>query len=205
MTRKLFPTIMKKRKDMIMSKFMEISQKLENIDRNKLQSSKEYIRETEKGKLEWCICQERWGKISLLRMGYDTRASAHEEARQLAKDIDGNASYSCVALPFYKTGQGRIFARTRIKSIKDTRGRSWRIPDSERVNEKNFEKMQIKAAYMRSVYAVVNTSFLSLARKFDKERECTKRLGLYQSLMGFFLGTTIGSFLVFYSFAVGWL
>ena len=113
-------------------------------------------------------------------------------------------------IPFYE--KSSVFARTKVKNIKDLRGRSWRIPNDDKVNEKNFENIQ-KYLHMVEVerHRLTNTAQTLRFKIWEtqdllfEQKALSKKASFYQSLMGFFLGTTIGSFLVLYSFGVGWL
>ena len=158
-----------------------------------------------KEKLFWAVCSNE-NKNFRLQSGnfrwHSIGFSSRKEAEENAKVVDRDPKRNYAVIPFY---EDFIFARTKIKRIRDTKGRSWRIPDNERVNEKNFENLQRNLQSAKTGRDKFFNEACRLQRKMFEMKALSKKASLYHSLTGFFLGTTIGSFLVLYSFGVGWL
>ena len=158
----------------------------------------------------WVICQNREQNFYLESPCFDSLSQAKEYVKNNAGHYKKPEKGSCAIIPFYS--EDLIFARTKIKRIRDLGGRHWRIPDNERVNEKNFENIQraLDEFRGRSIWNMTEVSRLQkeiskMEANLARQEYISLKASLYQSLMGFFLGTTIGSFLVFSAFASGWI
>lgn len=140
-----------------------------------MEQEEKKMAETKKGNIAWRIVKTN--NPTVIELISDWRYKSERQAELYAKTLHFNEEY--VIIPVYSYYVTDVWARTKKSNIKTSHGKTWRIPDNERLTKENFENQGLTIAKLRKE----NSQFRETSQKLHKK---IKNTNIYIYLLGVF-------------------